>query len=154
MHKIGVISDTHGLLRDEVVSAFNNVDMIIHAGDIGSSDIIEKLNIKAPVVAVRGNNDKGELAKRYPKTEIVEIGGKFIYILHDINELDLDPKGSGFNVVISGHSHKPSLEEKDGILYLNPGSAGPIRFRLPVSIAYLEIYENSVEAKVVELAVK
>ncbi|WP_415874246.1 metallophosphoesterase family protein [Clostridium sp.] len=154
MHKIGVISDTHGLLREEAISAFNDVDMIIHAGDIGDSYIIEKLNTKAPVAAVRGNNDKGELAKIYPKTEVVEIGGKFIYILHDINELDLDPKGAGFDVVISGHSHKPSIEERDGILYLNPGSAGPRRFRLPVSIAYLEIYENLVEAKIVELAIK
>ncbi|QGU96113.1 YfcE family phosphodiesterase [Clostridium bovifaecis] len=152
--RIGVISDTHGLLREEAVSSLEGVDLIIHAGDIGGDDIIEKLKRKAPVVAVRGNNDKGEWAKKYSKTEVVQIGEVCIYILHDINELDLDPTAAGFNVVISGHSHKPSIVEKNKVLYLNPGSAGPRRFKLPISIALLSVYKNSVSSEVVELYIR
>lgn len=152
--RIGVISDTHGLLREEAISLFEEVDLIIHAGDIGNEDIIERLKNKAPVVAVRGNNDKGEWADKYSKTEVVEIGEVFIYILHDIKKLDLDPKGAGFNAVISGHSHRPSIVEKDKMLYLNPGSAGPKRFKLPISVALLNVYEDSVSGEIVELFIK
>lgn len=151
--KIGVISDTHGLLREEAISALKGVDLIIHAGDIGNHDIISKLNNEASVIAVKGNNDKAEWAGKYLKTEVVEIGEKFIYVVHDIKDLDLDPKGAGFHVVISGHSHKPSILEKDKVLYLNPGSAGPRRFNLPISIAILNIYENSISAEIIELPI-
>lgn len=154
LHKIGVISDTHGLLREEAIRALKGVDLIIHAGDIGNDNIIEELRNIAPVVAVRGNNDKEEWAKKYSKSEVLEIGELFIYILHDIKELDLDPKGAGFNVIISGHSHKPCLEEKDNILYLNPGSAGPRRFKLPISMSILHINNDTASTEMIDLEIK
>lgn len=153
-YKIGVISDTHGLLRKEAVKALKGVDMIIHAGDIGNDNIIKSLNNIAPVIAVRGNNDKEAWAKKYSKTEVFEVEGVFVYILHDIKDLDLDPKGAGFNVIISGHSHRPSIVEKDAVLFLNPGSAGPRRFKLPVSISILSINNDAAAAKIIELPIK
>jgi uncharacterized protein len=134
---VGLISDTHGLMRPETLIALHGSDLIIHAGDVGSLEIMEQLRAVAPVVAVRGNIDKGVWASTLPVTTVVEAGPARIYVLHDIAELDLDPAQARFNVVISGHSHKPRQFEKDGVLYINPGSAGPRRFRLPITVARL-----------------
>ncbi len=152
-HHIGIISDTHGLVRPEAIAALRGVDMILHAGDIGASQVLNTLNEIAPVVAVRGNNDKGDWAEALPDWEVVEIGSVSIYMLHDLKEIDISPSGAGFQVVVSGHSHKPSLEDRRGILYVNPGSAGPRRFSLPVSIAELRIVGGKVSADLIELSV-
>jgi putative phosphoesterase len=150
---IGVISDTHGLVRPEAVDALRGAEMILHAGDIGNSRVLEALGGIAPVVAVRGNNDKGEWAGRLPDREVVEIGAVSIYILHDLKEIDISPSGAGFQVVVSGHSHKPFVEERKGVLYVNPGSAGPRRFSLPVSVAQLRVSGETVNARLIELSV-
>jgi uncharacterized protein len=136
---LGVISDTHGLLRPEAVEALRGSDMIVHAGDIGSPDVLRALEKIAPVIAVRGNNDHQPWAKDLPLSEAFEAGRAAIYVLHDVNELDLDPRAAGFSVVIAGHSHQPRSEEHDGVLFFNPGSAGPLRFRLPISLGHLVI---------------
>ena len=138
-HGLGVISDTHGLLRPEAVEALRGSDMIVHAGDIGSPEVLRGLEKIAPVVAVRGNNDREPWAKNLPLTNALELGGASIYVLHDVNELDLDPRVAGFSVVIAGHSHQPRCEERDGVLFFNPGSAGPRRFRLPISLGVISI---------------
>ena len=148
---IGVISDTHSLIRPEALDALRGSELIIHAGDIGSIEVITALEKIAPVRAVRGNNDRDAWAKCFPETDVIEVENRFIYLLHDLHELDLDPKAAGFEVVITGHSHKPSISEKNGVLYLNPGSAGPRRFSLPISLAKLSL-GGKVEAKIVELA--
>jgi len=150
-HLVGVISDTHGLLRPEALKALEGVDLIIHAGDIGKPEVLEVLQSVAPVVAVRGNMDKGAWARELPETEVVEIGGLLLYVLHDLNELDLDPVAASFGAVLSGHSHRPSVKEHRGILYLNPGSAGPRRFRLPVSLAHLRIQGGALVAEEITL---
>jgi putative phosphoesterase len=150
---IGIISDTHGLVRPEAIASLRGVDMILHAGDIGASQVLETLSEIAPVVAVRGNNDKGEWAEALPDWEVVEIGSVSIYMLHDLKEIDISPSGAGFQVVVSGHSHKPSLEDRRGVLYVNPGSAGPRRFTLPVSIAELRVVDDKVSAALIELSV-
>ena len=150
---IGVISDTHGLVRPQAIAALNGVDMILHAGDIGNQQVLDTLNEIAPVVAVRGNNDKGDWAESLPDWEVVEIGNVSIYMLHNLKEIDISPSGSGFQVVVSGHSHKPVVEEQRGVLYLNPGSAGPRRFTLPISLAHLQVAEEKVTARIVELSV-
>jgi hypothetical protein len=150
---IGVISDTHGLVRPEAIDALRGVEMILHAGDVGNAQVLETLNRVAPVVAVRGNNDQGEWAEALPVWEAVEIGAVSLYMLHDVKEIDISPSGAGFRVVVSGHSHQPSVEERRGVLYLNPGSAGPRRFRLPVSVAHLRISGEAVDAQLIELAV-
>jgi len=150
---IGIISDTHGLVRPEAIASLRGVDMILHAGDIGASQVLETLSEIAPVVAVRGNNDKGEWAEGLPDWEVVEIGSVSIYMLHDLKEIDISPSGAGFQVVVSGHSHKPSLEDRRGVLYVNPGSAGPRRFTLPVSIAELRVVDDKVSAALIELSV-
>jgi uncharacterized protein len=137
--RIGVISDTHGLLRPEIEPALAGVAHIIHAGDIGRPDVIARLQRIAPVTAIRGNVDTGNWALHYPDTQTVSLGGRSIYILHDLQALQLDPRSSGIDVVISGHSHRPRIENVDGVLYLNPGSAGPRRFRLPITLATLEL---------------
>jgi putative phosphoesterase len=147
----GVISDTHGLVRPEVKDVFRNVDVILHAGDIGSIEVLNELRSLAPVVAVRGNNDKGDWANAIPETEMRDIGGAYIYLLHDLNELDLKPSAAGIQVVISGHSHKPLIEKRGGVLFLNPGSAGPRRFKLPVTVARLTIDGNTAEASLIPL---
>jgi len=153
-HKlIGIISDTHGLLRPEALNALNNAELILHAGDIGNQQVLDTLKQIAPVVAVRGNNDKGEWAESLAEWEVVEIDDVSIYMLHNVNEIEISPAGAGFHVVVSGHSHKPSIKEERGVLYVNPGSAGPRRFTLPVSLAHLHVREGKVEAKIVELAV-
>jgi putative phosphoesterase len=148
---IGVISDTHGLLRPEAVEALLGVDLILHAGDVGSPEVLETLKEIAPVVAVRGNNDKGHWAEDLPQWEVAEIGSISIYMIHNVKEIDLVPEASGFQVVVSGHSHKPSVKKHKGVMYVNPGSAGPRRFSLPVTIARLKVSSEAVIAEVVEL---
>lgn len=150
---IGIISDTHGLVRPQAIQALAGVDMILHAGDIGSREVLDTLNEIAPVVAVRGNNDKGEWAHSISDWEVVEVGNISIYMLHDVKEIDISPSGGGFHVVVSGHSHKPSVEERRGVLYINPGSAGPRRFTLPVSLAHLHVIGDDFRAKLIELSV-
>lgn len=150
---IGVISDTHGLLRLEALNALQNSDLIIHAGDIGKPEVIEALKSIAPVVAIRGNNDKGRWARRFPETAVVEIGKVRIYVIHDVKELEIDPAAAGFRVVISGHSHQPAVRRRNGVLYLNPGSAGPRRFKLPVAVARLRVRGESVTCRILELVV-
>jgi uncharacterized protein len=150
---IGVISDTHGLLRPEAIEALRGSEYIVHAGDVGSSEISERLSAVAPVTAVRGNVDKGEWSRKLPENEVLEVGGISIYVLHDLAQLDLKPKAAGFAVVVSGHSHVPKQETRDGVLYFNPGSAGPRRFKLPVSIGKLIIDGGGVRGEIIELAV-
>jgi putative phosphoesterase len=137
--RVGVISDTHGLLRPEALELLRGSEHIIHAGDIGAPEIIPALEQIAPVTAIRGNIDVQPWARRFHETEVVDLGGLHIYIIHDVNALDLNPKAAGFAAVISGHSHKPAQETKNGVLYFNPGSAGPRRFKLPISVGRLEI---------------
>ena len=139
MKTIGLISDTHGLLRPEAVRALSGVQHIIHAGDIGGPEILEKLRALAPVDAVRGNHDKGAWASEIPLYLALELEGVSIHVLHDVNEMDVDPQAAGFDVVVSGHSHKPEVTEREGVQFINPGSAGPRRFRLPVTVARLEV---------------
>ena len=136
---IGLISDTHGLLRPEALVALRGCDLIIHAGDVGKPEIIDQLRALAPVFAVRGNIDKGDWAPELPETAVVEAGPALIYAIHDIGQLDLDPAAAGFRAVVSGHSHKPGQTERNGVMYLNPGSAGPRRFRLPITVARLDL---------------
>jgi putative phosphoesterase len=152
-HLIGVISDTHGLLRPEAASALSGVELIIHAGDIGNPQVLEALTRIAPVHAVRGNTDRGDWAADLPHTLVVELGGALIYVLHELFTLDLDPAAAGFAAVIFGHSHSPHMKRKNGVLYLNPGSAGPRRFTLPVSLGLLRVQGASVNAQLVELKV-
>jgi putative phosphoesterase len=148
---IGVISDTHGLLRPEAVASLRGSEHIIHAGDIGSPEIIPQLEKIAPVTAIRGNVDTETWARRFAETEVVELGGVHIYVIHDVNGLDLNPKAAGFAAVISGHSHQPKQETKDGVLYFNPGSAGPRRFKLPISVGRLEIVDKSVKGTILTI---
>jgi hypothetical protein len=151
MVRIGLISDTHGLLRPEAVSFLRGCDHIVHGGDIGHAEILTQLSALAPVTAVRGNNDNGPWAERLSQTQFVQIGEIFVYALHDIAQLDIEPGGAGVHVVVSGHSHKASVEHRDGVLYVNPGSAGPRRFRLPISVAELVVEGSAVSARIVEL---
>jgi putative phosphoesterase len=137
--KIGIISDTHGLLREEALRALEGSDLIIHAGDVGDPEILQKLKSLAPVFAVRGNVDTEPWAQGLPETEVIETGPATVYVLHDVHSLDLDPAAAGFHIVISGHSHKPASTENRGVLYINPGSAGPRRFDLPVTLAHLDL---------------
>jgi uncharacterized protein len=150
--KIGIISDTHGLLRPEAVERLAGVDHIIHAGDIGRVDVISELRRIAPVTAVRGNIDRDEWAACYPQTELVKLGGRFFYVLHKLAELDLDPIAAGIDVVISGHSHQPKVETVGGVVYLNPGSAGPRRFCLPIALATLDLSGEEIRPRIVSLS--
>lgn len=145
--RVGVISDTHGLVRPEAMEALQGVSHILHGGDIGKEAVIRQLETLAPVTAVRGNIDKAPWADAFPEVEAIELGGVWIYLLHNIDELDLDPQAGGFKVVITGHSHKPSLKVERGVMYLNPGSAGPRRFKLPIHLAILEIEEGEVRVE-------
>lgn len=149
--RVGLISDTHGLLRPEALAALEDCDHIVHAGDIGDPAILERLAAIAPVSAVRGNNDKGPGWRHVPETDVLDAGGVLIYLIHDLAELDLDPAAAGFAVVVSGHSHQPAQREKDGVLYVNPGSAGPRRFSLPVSAGRLTIQGGRVRAELLRL---
>ncbi len=150
-HKIGIISDTHGLVSQHVVKSFKDVDLIVHAGDIGKPEVLETLQTIARVYPVRGNVDSGKWTENLPETEVVKVGQVYLYVLHDVNALDLDPAAVGFNVVISGHSHVPKIENRNGVLFLNPGSAGPKRFKYPVSMAFLYVNGVSIDAEIVEL---
>jgi putative phosphoesterase len=150
---LGVISDTHGLLRPEALEALRGSDRILHAGDVGAPEILEALVQIAPVTAIRGNVDTASWARALPETEVIETGGALIYMLHDLGQLDLKPEAAGFRVVIYGHSHQPKIEEKNGVLYFNPGSSGPRRFSLPVSVGRLTIAAGKVQAELVELKI-
>lgn len=151
-YRIGVISDTHGLLRREALEMLKGVDMIIHAGDVGDPAILQKLKEIAPVVAVRGNCDKGEWAYKINKTEVIRLGEALIYVIHNIDDVDIDLEAAGFSVVISGHSHKPLKLKDNSILFLNPGSIGPRRFNLPISMGILDIDKEKANANLIELA--
>jgi putative phosphoesterase len=153
MVRVGLISDTHGLLRPEATAFLRGSDFLIHAGDIGDAKILEDLAAIAPLTAVRGNNDKGRWATSIRETEVLRVENALIYVIHDLAELDLDPVTAGFHVIVSGHSHKPSVSEKDGVLYLNPGSAGPRRFKLPIAAAELVVDGTKVRARVREFEV-
>jgi putative phosphoesterase len=152
-HRIGVISDTHSLLRPEALAALAGVELILHAGDVGDSQVVVGLEGVAPVVAVRGNVDRGAWANNLPETRATQIDGTWIYMLHDVNQLDVDPASGGFGVVISGHSHRAGITTKAGVLYLNPGAAGPRRFTLPVTLAILKIEDGHVQAEIIPLPV-
>lgn len=151
MITIGVISDTHGLLRPEAIAALKGSDHIIHAGDIGDPAILDALKQIAPVTAIRGNIDHEAWARKLPATDLVTINGLALYVLHNIEELDLKPEAAGFSAVIYGHTHVPRQETKNGVLYLNPGSAGPKRFRLPVTIGRLRIHSQELECEIINL---
>ena len=156
-HKIivGLISDTHGLLRPEALDVLRGSDFIVHAGDIGNPGIVTELAHLAPVVAVRGNVDKGAWAQSIPEADVLEVSGAgFLYVLHNIDDLDLDPAAAGFHAVVYGHSHKPGVRGKDGVLYVNPGSAGPRRFSLPISVGRLMVDAGTVSAELIEIAPK
>jgi putative phosphoesterase len=140
--RLGIISDTHGLLRPEAAALLSDADHIIHAGDIGSPEVIAGLRKLAPVTAIRGNIDGQAWAMGYPATAFVKLGGRSIYVLHNLGNLDLDPVAAGIDIVVSGHSHQPKIEVIDGVLYLNPGSAGPRRFALPIALATLELADT------------
>lgn len=146
--RLGVISDTHGLLRPEALQALAGVDHILHAGDIGDPAIIAELEAVAPVTAVRGNMDFGGWAADLPGTEVVEVGGVFFYVLHDLDQLDLTPESAGFQAVVSGHTHEPAIRWAEGVLYLNPGSAGPVRGSKPVSLALVELSEGRLRPRI------
>ena len=152
-HLIGVISDTHGLLRPQAVEALQGVEMILHAGDVDRPEILEALRAIAPVAAVRGNVDRGEWANQLRQTQVVEVDDVTIYMIHNLEMLDLNPQAAQIDVVIYGHSHQPSTARSNGVLYLNPGSAGARRFDLPVSLALLRVQGKQVEAELVELQV-
>lgn len=150
---VGVIADTHGLLRPEAIHALQGSEIIVHAGDVGTPGVLEALERIAPVVAVRGNVDTAPWTRTLPATEVVEVGGRHLYVLHQIADLDLDPGAAGFAAVIYGHSHTPSAEERRGVLYLNPGSAGPRRFRLPVTVVRLHLDATSLQPEFVNLEI-
>jgi len=150
---VGVISDTHGLLRPEAIEALRGADHILHAGDIGDPAILDALRHLAPATAVRGNVDKQEWARTIPLSEVVELAGASIYVLHNLDDLDLRPEAAGFRVVVYGHSHRPEMKEKNGVLYFNPGSAGPRRFTLPVSVGRIEIAKGAARGELLTLNV-
>jgi putative phosphoesterase len=151
--RIGLISDTHGLVRDEALAALTGCQHILHAGDIDEPGVLVRLRALAPVTVVRGNNDRGPWARTIPEYEAVEFGAVSIYLRHDEAELDVDPAAAGFRVMMFGHSHQPRIETRDGVLFVNPGSAGPRRFRLPVSVGELLITGDRVDARIMELRV-
>jgi hypothetical protein len=151
---LGLISDTHGLLREEALRALSGSDLILHAGDVGAPEVIEALGRMAPVIAVRGNVDTGAWAEGVPMTEVIETGPATIYMLHILQDLDLNPAAAGFSIVVSGHSHKAGQTEKDGVVYVNPGSAGPRRFQLPVTVARLDLRIKPWKVEFIELEAK
>lgn len=149
--RVGLISDTHGLLRQEALEALAGVDGIVHAGDIGTPGVLEALRALAPVHAVRGNNDRGAWASSLPARLVLHLAGVRMQVLHDVKDLELDRAAGGFQVIVSGHSHKPGVVRREGILFVNPGSAGPRRFRLPVTIGYLTLAHGTADAQISEL---
>ena len=148
---VGVISDTHGLLRPEALDVLRGSDLIIHAGDVGKPEVIERLGEVAPLHVVCGNIDNGSWAAALPQTELVEVGGHRFFVLHDIAQLDVDPVAAGFAAVVFGHSHRPSIETRNGVLFLNPGSAGPRRFKLPITVARVKTSGRNIRADIVDL---
>jgi putative phosphoesterase len=152
--RVGLISDTHRLLRPEALEALRGSDFIIHGGDIGDQAILDQLASLAPVTAVRGNNDTCAWARTVRETEVLQVGQVFLYVIHDLAQLDLDPAAAGFQVVISGHSHRPAIESRNGVVYVNPGSAGPRRFSLPVSVGELVIRGTAIEPRLIALEVQ
>jgi putative phosphoesterase len=152
--RVGLISDTHGLLRPEVLAFLQGSDHIVHGGDLCDPGILQALAAVAPVTAVRGNNDQGPWASSLRETELFRLGDVFLYAIHDLAQLDIEPGAAGVRVVVSGHSHRPSVEQRGGVLYVNPGSAGPRRFRLPISAAELTLSRSEVSARIVEFAGK
>ena len=149
--RVGVLSDTHGLLRPEAVAALAGSELLVHAGDIGAAGILPALRAIAPLVAIRGNNDTAEWAAGVPATATAQWGAVRLYVVHDRADLELDPRAAGIHVVISGHSHRPAIEHRDGVLYVNPGSCGPRRFSLPVTVARLTLHGTRVEAEIVDV---
>ena len=149
--RIGVISDTHGLVRPEALSALKNSELIIHAGDIGKPEVLISLRSIAQVIAIRGNNDREPWARKIPDIFHLSVNDVRIYVIHNVNELEIDPAAAGFRAVISGHSHNPGIIKRDGLLFLNPGSAGPRRFKLPVTVASIQIRNNGLQARLIEL---
>jgi putative phosphoesterase len=150
---LGVISDTHGLVRPEALAALRGVALIVHAGDVGAPEVLDALAGVAPVVAVRGNNDRGAWARRLPSTRDLVVGASRIHLLHDLHEIHGDPARAGYAAVIAGHSHRPCVERRNGVLYLNPGSAGPRRFSLPIAVARLTVGRTGLRARIIELRV-
>jgi putative phosphoesterase len=148
---IGVIADTHGLLRPEALAALLGVDHILHAGDVGAPAILDRLRAIAPLTAIRGNVDTSGACAALPATEAVELGGRLFYLVHALDDLDIDPSAAGIAAVISGHSHRAKIEERAGVLYLNPGSAGPCRFDLPVTLAKLTVTDGALRTRIVSL---
>jgi putative phosphoesterase len=148
---IGVISDTHGLVRPEAMVALKGVKLIIHGGDIGKVEVLQSLSSIAPVCAIRGNNDRDTWAKKLPDVLNLRVNGLNFHVIHDVNELEGDPGAARIHAVISGHSHKPGVVERDGVLFINPGSAGPRRFKLPVTVARLDIYRSKVGWEILKL---
>jgi putative phosphoesterase len=153
MRRIGVISDTHGLLRPQAIEALRGVELIVHAGDVGAPEVLAHLEQLAPVFAVCGNTDREPWADRLPPNQVVEAAGLTLYVLHDLDHLDLDPAAAGFQVVVSGHSHQPAVSRNNGVLYLNPGSAGPRRFQRPTTLAELRVEQGVLDARIIELRV-
>jgi putative phosphoesterase len=151
IHRVGLISDTHGLLREEALRALEGSNLIIHAGDVGKPEILDSLKALAPLVAVRGNIDSGIWAETLPPTAVAETPSALFYVLHDLLQLDLDPKAAGFHIVVSGHTHKPGYSQRGGVLYLNPGSSGPRRFELPVTIARLDLLHEPWKPEFIDL---
>jgi len=149
---VGVISDTHGLLRPEALAALRGSAHILHAGDVGNAEVLAALRALAPVTAVRGNNDRGPWAEALPHDTVIDLGGASLFLLHDRAELDLDPRAAGLAAVICGHSHKPLAEERDGVLHFNPGSAGPRRFQLPITVGRLRIRDGRIQAEIIPLS--
>jgi putative phosphoesterase len=152
--RIGVISDTHGLVRPEAVAALRDSELLLHAGDIGKPEVLETLESIAAIMAIRGNIDLGAWASHLPLEMTIEVKGTRIYLIHNVNDLTRDPRRDGYGIVISGHSHKPSIRRQNGVLFLNPGSAGPRRFKLPVTVAKLRIDGTDVQSEIVELAIR
>lgn len=152
MARIGLISDTHGLVRPQAAAFLQGCELIVHAGDIVGPEVLRELQAIAPVVAVRGNNDRGAWADELAETEFVQVGGVWLYVLHDLQQLEIDPAAAGVQVVVSGHTHRPLVETRGGVLFVNPGSAGPRRFTLPISIAELRVEGGAVSAHLVELS--
>jgi len=149
--RIGLIADTHGLLRPEALAALADSDLLIHAGDIGKPEVVAALKKIAPLVAIKGNNDTDSWARHLPETKKITLGALKLYVIHNVKELSFDPPGRGFRVVISGHSHKPVIQTKDNVLFVNPGSAGPRRFKLPICVGKLLVQGETVDAEIIEL---
>jgi uncharacterized protein len=151
MFRVGLISDTHGLLRPEAKAFLHGCDFIVHSGDIGNPEILKELATIAPLTAIRGNNDKGAWAEQLADDEFLKVGEIFVYVIHDLADIQIDPQAAGVRIVVSGHSHIPSISEHDGVLFVNPGSSGPRRFKLPIAIGEVLVTGSSVSARTVEL---